>query len=278
MRQVEWEHSVETSRVLRLLALAGFGAIGAVPLLGVLLALWLVATTIVAGDLEALGVILVVGVFFLLFAGRRLLLHVELFRHRESGATLWLPVRELAAASAVWATLTVVIALLDAPFVVVYALFVAGIFVALPTVAALTSEGAVDTAAGELHVNQKTASLAAIDSVARYDLGPIAVLRVRYHDSAASAASPRLLGVDRGDASRVREALESSTAEPPASDRNPLITKTLYAFGVGALAVASVLAYYAGTEGGDATVIAAYAAAFAAFFGALFVWLGRIEG
>ena len=278
MTRVEWTHTAETSRLLRLLALVGFGAIGAVPLLGALLALWLVVAVVAAGDFEALGIILVFGLFFGALAGRRLALHVELFRREDSGMVLWLSFRQLAAASAVWAAFVVATALLDAPVVVVYALFVVAIFVALPVVAALTSEGTVDTDTDELRVNQNEVSLAAIESVARYDLGPVAVLRVRYHDGAASVSSPRLLGVAQGDASRVREAIESSTAEPPASDRNPLVTKTLYAFGLGALALASLLGYYATRQSGDAVAFVGYAAALAALFGALFVWLGYIEG
>ena len=278
MTSVEWHHTTETSPLLRVLALVGFGAIGAVPLLGVLLALWLVAATIAAGDFEALGVLLVVGLFFGALAGRRLALHVELFRREDSGMVLWLSSRQLAAASAVWAALVVATALLDVPFGAVFALFVAAIFVALPAVAALTSEGTVDTDADELRVNQNETSLAAIESVARYDLGPVVVLRIRYHDGAASVSSPRLLGVERSDAGRVREALESSTAEPPASDRNPLVTKTLYVFGLGALALAGLLGYYATRQSGDGVAFVGYAAALAALFGVLFVWLGYIEG
>lgn len=277
MTRVEWTHTVETSRLLRVLALAGFGAIGAVPLLGVLLALWLVVGVVAAGDFEALGVLLAVGLFFVVLAGRRLALHVELFRREDSGMLLWLSFRQLVAASGVWAAAVVAIALLDAPFAVVYALFVVAIFVALPVVAALTSEGTVDTDAGELDVDQKEASLAAIESVARYDLGSVAVLRIRYHDGAASVSSPRLLGVERSDASRVREALESSTAEPPASDTNPLVAKTLYAFGVCALALAALLGYHAVSTSGDTAAFAVYAVALTGVFGLLFLWLGYVE-
>lgn len=273
MSRVSWRHTVETSRVLRAASLAAAGAIGSVLVLGAAGAAWLVVVSLLAGEFAVLALVAATAVLF----GRRLAFHAALATHTEGGFRGAFSRLELLAASVAWAVALVALAVLDAPSTALFACFVVAVFGLLPVVAALSSEGEVDTGAGELRVGGREVPLAVVDHVTRRGLGPVAVLRVHYHDGAGSPTAPRLLGVAPGDAARVRDALESGTAEPPEPSGNPVVEKTLYAFGLGALAVAAALAYYAFREGGDAGVVVGYAATLAAMFGAIFLWLGAVE-
>lgn len=274
MTRVEWTHTVETSRLLRALAVAAFGAIGSVFVFAAALLLYVVGAALSSGEFAILGVLLAAT----LLLGRRLVTHAALVRHGDGGINRLLAVRELLAASVAWAAVVVVLLRLDAPNWVAFGGLLLAVFVFLPTVSVLRSEGYVDTDDGVLDVDSGEAPLAAIAEVSRYELGPVNLLRVRYHDGAAGASAPRLLGVPANAAAEIQSALEASDAEPSPSDRNPLITRTLYAFGVAALAFAALLAYYASQQRGDSVVLVAYAAALAAVFGGLFVWLGYVEG
>lgn len=249
------------------------GAIGSVLVLGVAGAAGLVVASLAAGEFAVLALVAGAAVLF----GRRLAFHAALAANAEGGFFGMFSRSALLAASVAWAAAFVALAVLDAPREALFACFIVAVFGLLPAVAALSSEGEVDTTAGELRVGDREVSLAAIDRVSRRDLGPVSVLRLRYHDGAGGPNAPHLLGVAPGDAAHVRDALESATGNPPEATGNPTVEKTLYAFGLGALAAAAVLTYYAVGEGGDAGVIVGYAAALAALFGAIFLWLGAVE-
>lgn len=270
MTRVEWTFTAETSRLLRTLALVAFGAIGGLFVVFAALALFVVAGSLLAGEFAILALLLGFG----LLGARRLATHAALAQV-ESG---FFSARELVGPSVAWAVVFAAAVVLDAPVWVVFASMFLAVLVCLPVAAALRSEGSVDTEDGRFEVNNREASLAAVERVNRYDLGPVAVLRVRYHDSAGGASDPRIVSVPRGDADRIRTALESSDAEPPESDRNPTIARTLYAFAVGSFALAAAFLYFAAGESGDAVGIGVYVAAFACVFGGLFAWLGYVEG
>ncbi|MCD2204231.1 hypothetical protein [Halobacterium sp. KA-6] len=274
MTRVEWRYTAETSQLLRALSLAAFGAIGGLFVLVAALAVFVVGNSLLAGEFAILALVLAFG----LLGARRLATHTALARSENGGLPDFFSARELVAASVAWAAFLGTLLALDVPSQVVYACILVAVFVCLPVAAALRSEGYVDTAEGVFEANDREVSLAAVDSVRQYDLGPVSVLRVRYHDGAAGASTPRLLGVSPERASRVRDVLESSDESPPESDRNPAITRALYAFGVGSFTLAAAFAYFALTEAGDAAIIGGYVAVFAGFFGAMFVWLGYVEG
>ncbi|MUV59865.1 hypothetical protein [Halobacterium sp. CBA1126] len=274
MTRVEWRHTAETSSFLRALALAAFGAVGGLLVLVAALAAFVVATSLLAGEFAVLAVVLA----FALLGARRLATHAALARSENGGLPAFLSARELVTASVAWAAALAALLALDAPVWAVFACVLLAVFGCLPVAAALRSEGYADTEAGVFEANDSEVSLAAVDRVDRYDLGPLAVLRVRYHDGAGGASAPRIVAVPRERAARVRDALESSDATPSESDRNPAITRALYAFGVGSFALAAAFAYFAAAESGDAALVGSYVAVFAAVFGALFCWLGYVEG
>lgn len=278
MTRVEWTYTVETSRLLRALALAGVGAIGSMFVLVGVGLIFVVGTSLLAGEFAILGVLLAFG----LLGARRLATHAALFDRDTPDVTAFLPARQLLAASVAGAVVLAALLVLDVPSETTYAVIVLVAFVSLPLVALLHTEGYVDTEEGVVVADRgdgsgSEATLAEIDSVQRYDIGRIAVLRVRYYDGTGSSAR-RLLTVPRDRADAVQRALESSDAEPPESDRNPLIAKTLYAFALGSFGVAAGFGYFAWTAEGDATGIGVYVALFAGFFGLLFAWLGAVEG
>lgn len=278
MTRVEWTYTVETSRLLRALALAGVGAIGSIFVLVGVGLVFVVGTALLAGEFVILGVVLA---FSLLF-GRRLASQIALFQTDAPRLTDVLPARQLLAVSVAWAVLLAALLAADVQSELAFGVLVLVAFVSLPLVAFLRSDGYVDTDEGAVVVDKtggsgREGTLAGVDAVRRYDLGHIAVLRVRYHDGTGSSA-PRLLTVPAERADAVRRALVSSDADPPESDRNPLIAKTLYAFALGSFAVAAGFGYFAWTADGDATGIGVYIALFVGVFGLLFAWLGYTEG
>ncbi|MFB6270894.1 MAG: hypothetical protein ABEH83_13190, partial [Halobacterium sp.] len=234
----------------------------------------LAAGLALSGDYAFVGLLVLV----LVAGGRFVAPEVALFSEAEFGLPDGLSFRCLAVSTVAWAAVFVVLAAADAPEYVLSALPFAAALVCLPAYAALASEGRVDTDAGVAHLRERDLDLDDVASVARYDLGPLTVLRLRYHEGAGYVSAPRVFGVLCGDAAAVRAALESSDAPPPAVDGNPLVAKTLHAFGAGAFALAAGFAAFAYRQGGDAAVVGAYGATFAALFGALFVWAGRQEG
>ncbi|MCD2199880.1 hypothetical protein LPA44_08225 [Halobacterium sp. KA-4] len=274
MTHVEWTYTAETSRLLRTLALAAFGAIGGLFVLVAALAVFVVGSSLLAGEFAILALLLAFG----LLGARRLATHTALAHSENGGLHDFFSARELLVASVGWAAFLGALLALNVPSQVVYACILVAVFVCLPVAAALRSDGYVDTAEGVFEANDREVSLAVVDGVRQYDIGPVSVLRVRYHDGATSASDPRIVTVPREDADRIRTAIESSEAEPPTNSRNPTITRTLYAFGVGSFALAAAFAYFALTASGDATIIGGYVAVFAGFFGLLFVWLGYVEG
>jgi hypothetical protein len=255
-------------------SLVAMGAIGSVLVLGAAGATALVVASVLEGEFAVLALFAAAAVLL----GRRLAVHAALAEHTDGWFTGAFSRRELLAASVGWAVALVALAVLDAPREALFACFVVAVFGLLPVVAALSSEGVVDTDADELRVGGRDVPLAAVDRVTSHAAGPVVVLRVHYHAGAGSPTAPRFLGVASADAERVREAIQASTAPPPDASGNPAVEKTLYAFGLGALAVAAGLAYHAAREGGDAGVVVGYAAAVAALFGAVFLWLGALEG
>lgn len=273
MTRVEWRHTVETSRFLRVLAATALGAIGSLFVLGAGLLAFVVATSLLAGEIAVLAVIAFAGVLL----ARRLAVHVALVGRGDVDFSVFGSTRLFVAASVAWAVVIAAFLAFDAPIVVVQVGVLVAVFVFLPVVAGLRSEGYVDTETGVLHVRNRDTDLVLVNGVSRYSLGPLTILRVRYYTGAGSTP-PRLFGVPAGDAAGIESALESSDAEPPARDGNPLVAKTLYAFGVGALALAAGLVYFAFERGGDAAVVGTYAAVLAALFGAVFLWLGSVEG
>ncbi|MFC3477007.1 hypothetical protein [Halobacterium litoreum] len=278
MTRVEWTYTVETSRFLRLLAVAGTGAIGSLFVFLAVALGFVVVDFLLAGEFAILGVLLAFG----LLGARRLATHAALFGSETPTVTDLLPARELLAASVSWAVLLVALVAAGVQSELAFGALVLVAFVALPLVAFLRSDGYVDTDEGVVAVDRtggsgRDGTLAGVDAVRRYDLGHIAVLRVRYHDGTGSSA-PRLLTVPVERAGAVKRALVSSDAEPPESDRNPLIAKTLYAFALGSFAVAAGFGYFAWTADGDATGIGVYVALFVGVFGLLFAWLGYTEG
>lgn len=273
MTRVEWRHTIETSRLLRVLAATALGAIGSVFVLGAGLLAFVVATSLLAGEIAVLAVIAFAGVLL----ARRLAVHVALVGSGDVDFSVFVSTRVLVAASVVWAVAIAAVLALDAPFVVVQVSVAVAVFVLLPAVAALRSEGYVDTKTSVLHVRNRDTDIALVDRVSRYSLGPVAVLWVRYHDG-AGATAPRLFGVPATDATAIETALEASDTAPPDYDGNLLVAKTLYAFGLGASAFAVALAYFAFQRGGDAAVVGTYAALLAGLFGVLFLWLGYVEG
>ncbi|NIC00320.1 hypothetical protein [Halobacterium sp. R2-5] len=273
MTRVEWTYTAETSRLLRALALAAFGAIGGLFVLVGALATFVVASSLLAGEFAVLAVLLAFG----LLGARRLATHAALARS-ERGLPAFLSARELLAASVGWAVFLGALLALDVPSEIVYACILVAVFGCLPVAAALRSEGYADTNAGAFEVNDHGGPLSAVDRVSRYDLGPVAVLWIRYHDGAGGASAPRLLGVPAERADSAQAALESSGAGPPERDRNPTITRTLYAFAVGSFALAAAFAYFAANETGDAAFLGGYVAVFVALFGTMFAWLGYVEG
>ena len=56
------------------------------------------------------------------------------------------------------------------------------------------------------------------------------------------------------------------------------MTRALYAFALGSLALAGSAGYLAVSEGGDAAVVGWYGAVFAVVLAGLFGWLGSVEG
>lgn len=278
MTRVEWTYTVETSRFLRVLALVSAGAIGSMFVFLGGFALLAVGGSLLAGEFAILGLVLA---FTLLF-GRRFASQAALFQTDVPTITDFLPARSLLAASLAWAVLLAALLAVDGTSEVAYAVIVVTVFVALSVVSLLHTEGYVDTDEGVLVADRGTGSgsettLAEVDTVRRYDVGRLAVLRVGYHGGTGSSAR-RLLAVPVEQADAVECALVSSDAEPPESDRNPLIAKTLYAFAVGCLALAAAAASLAVAEGGDAAVVGWYGAVFAVVLAALFAWLGAVEG
>jgi hypothetical protein len=271
--RIEWTYTIETSRLLRALALVGMGAIGSLFVLAAVGAALVVGTSLLDGNFAILGLVLA---FTLLF-GRRLAGQAALFNTDVPNITDVLPARELAAASVGWVVVAACLVALDVGSRVVYAVVVVVVTLSLSLSALLHSEGHVDTDEGVVDANRGEASLAAVATVSRYDLGKAVLLRVHYHDG-AGASAPRLLTVPRERADAVQRALVSSDAEPPESDRNPVVAKTLYAFAVGCLALAAGAGYLAVTAGGDAAVIGWYGAVFAVVLAGLFGWLGSVEG
>lgn len=273
MTRVEWTYTVETSRFLRILALAGAGALAG--FFGLVAAglVFVVGVSLLSGDFAVLALLLGAT----LLGARRLATSVALFDSDVPTAMDFLPARELAAACLAWAVALAALVALDIGSRAVYAVVVVVVTLCLSLAALLHSEGYVDTDEAVLDANRGEASLAAVAGVSRYDLGSAAVLRVHYHDGAGSSA-PRLLTVPVAKADAVERALVSSDADPPESDRNPLIAKTLYAFALGSFGVAAAFAYFAATESGDATGVGVYVAAFVGLFGLLFAWLGYVEG
>lgn len=272
MTRIQWSYTVETSPLLHYLTLLAIGAIGSIFVLAGAGAVFVVGASLVAGQVAVLAAI---ALFAMLFA-RRFALHVELAR-REPGLREYFSGTELVAACVAWAAVVVAAFRYGGSSRLVYGCIVAVAFVCLPLVAALRSEGYVDTDAGTFTVNDTETSLTAVDAVSRYDIGRLSLLRVHYHDAAGGSAAPRLFGVPTDDAAHIRATLESSDGEPPDTDSNPLVARTLYAFGLGAFAVAVAFAYVGLRQGGDAAVVGTYGAAFAALFGVLFVWLGYVE-
>jgi len=276
--RVEWTYTAETSRFLRLLAVVGMGGIGSIFVFIAAGVAFVVAASLLDGELVVLGVLLASAVLF----GRRLASHAALFDSDVPNVTDSLPARELLASSVAWAALLAALLVAGVQSEAVYAVFVLGVSAALVLVALLHSEGYVDTEEGVVVADRGTgsgseATLAEVATVRRYDVGRVAVLRVKYHDGTGSSARRLLtVPVDRADA--VRAALESSDADPPESDRNPLVAKTLYAFAVGSLALAAGGVYLAVGEGGDAAVVGWYGAAFAGVLAVMFAWLGAVEG
>lgn len=273
MTRVEWTHTAETSRLLRALALAAFGAIAG--LFGFLatFSLFVLAGSLLAGEFAVLALLLA----FALLGGRRLATHAALAR-ADSGSWDAFSARDLLAASVAWAGSLAGLLAAGAPVNLLFAVVIVAVFACLPVAAALRSEGYVDTKAGLFEVNNREASLSAVERVRRYDLGPVALLWVHYHDGAGGASAPRFFGLPAHQADSIETAIESSDAEPPERDRNPAIAWTLYAFAVGAFLLAAAFAYFAAGESGDAAAVGGYVALFAAFFGALFAWLGSVEG
>lgn len=277
MTRVEWAYTVETSRFLRALAVVGAGAIGSIFVFLAVGLVFVVGGSLLAGELAILGVLLA---FTLLF-GRRLAMHAAFFDSDIPNVTDYLPARELLAASVGWAVFLVALLAVDVQAEVAFAVLVLAVFVCLPLAAFLHTEGYVDTDEGVVVADRGTgsgseATLAEVDRVRRYDLGRIALLRVGYHDGTGSSAR-RLLTVPAEQADAVQRALVSSDADPPASDRNPLVAKTLYAFALGFVALAAGSTYLAVSGDGDATVIGWYGAAFAVVLAGLFGWLGATE-
>lgn len=277
MTRVEWAYTVETSRFLRALAVVGIGAIGSIFVFLAVGLVFVVGSALLAGEYAILGVLLA---FTLLF-GRRLASHAALFDSDLPNVTDVLPPRELLAASVGWTVLLVALLAVDVRSEAAYAVLVLTVTSALSLVALLHTEGYVDTDEGVVVADRGTgsgseATLAEVESVRRYDLGRIALLRVRYHEGTGSSAR-RLLAVPAEQVDAAERALVSSDAAPPESDRNPLVAQTLYAFAVGALALAAVAAFFAVSEGGDAAVVGWYGAAFAVLLAGLFAWLGAVE-
>lgn len=273
MTRVEWAYTVETSRLLRVLAATALGAVGSVFVLAAGFVVFLVATSLLAGEVAILALFVFGGLLF----ARRLAVHAALVGSGDVGFAEFLSPRDLLVASVAWAVAIAGLLALDVPLLVVQAGAALAVFGFLPVVAALRSEGYVDTDAGALHVNDSDTPLAAVKSARTYRFGPVTVLRVHYHGG-TGASVPRLLGVPAEKAERVRAALETDVGDPPESDRNPLVTRTLYGFGLCSLALAAAFAYLGLQRGGDAAVVGTYAAVFGALFGAIFLWLGYVEG
>ena len=272
MTRIEWTYTTKTSRLLSALALAAFGVIGSLFVLGVALVAFVVVGSLLAGEVAVLAV---VAGFAVLFA-RRFALNLALAR-REPGLREYVSMRELAAASVTWAVVFATAVRVGVGPRVVFGCAFAVALVCLSVAAALRSAGRVDTAADVFEANDTEAALAAVDAVTRYDLGPVSVLRVRYHGDAAGPRSPRLLGVPRAEATRIRSALEASDDAPPEREHDPLVAKTLTAFGIGALVLAASVAVFGVRRGGDAATVGAYGAPAAALFGVLFLWVGATE-
>lgn len=270
---MEWRHTVETSRLLRVASLVALGAVGSVLVLVVAGVAGLVVALVLAGEFGVLAVIAAAAVLF----GRRILFYGVLASQTDGGFVDPFSRLELLAASVAWAVAFVALALLNVPVEALLGCFALAVFGILPVVALLSSEGEVDTSVGELRVGDRDVALGAIERVARRDLGPVSVFRICYHEGTGGSAAPRFLGVAAEDAARVGSALKSEGHEPPEPTGSSAVQKTLYAFGLGALGVATVLGYSAVHEGGDATVMVGYAAGIAVLFGVMFLWLGAVE-
>ncbi|MDH5019706.1 hypothetical protein [Halobacterium rubrum] len=277
MSRVEWTYTVESSRFLRVLAVAGAGAVGSVFVFVGAAVVLVVGSSLLDGEFAILGLLLAFG----LLGARRLATHAALFDSETSTVTDVLPARQVVAASVAWAVLLAALLAAAVQSEAVFAVLALAAVGCLLLAGLLHSEGHVDTDEGVVVVDGggggSEATLASVDDVRRHDLGSIAVLRVRYHDGTGSSV-PRLLTVPGEQTAAVQRALESSDAEPPESDRNPLIAKTLYAFALGSFVLAGVFGYFAAAERGDAAVIGAYVALFVSVFGLLFAWLGVVEG
>jgi hypothetical protein len=276
--RVEWTYTAETSRLLRALAVIGLGAIGGLFVFIAVGSVFVVGVSLLDGNVAILGLVLA---FTLLF-GRRLAGQAALFQTDVPTVTDVLPARELAAASVGWVVVAACLAALDVGGNAVYLFVVVVVTLSLSLSALLHTEGYVDTDEGVVVADRgagsgSEATLAEVERVRRYDLGGIALLRVSYHEGTGSSAR-RLLTVPAGQADDVQRALVSSDADPPESDRNPLIAKTLYAFALGSFGVAAGFLYFATTESGDAVGIVSYVALIAALFGSIFAWLGYVEG
>lgn len=278
MTRVEWTYTAETSRLLRTLSVVGMGAFGGLFILVAVGAVFVVVASLLEGDFAILGLVLA---FTLLF-GRRLAGQAAIFQTDVPNVTDVLSARELAAASLAWAGVIAVLLAAGVDSERVFGVLVLAVFLTLPLAALLHTEGYVDTDEGVVVADRGTstgseATLAEVERVRRYDLGGIALLRVGYHEGTGSSAR-RLLTVPAGQADAVKRALESSDADPPESDRNPLVAKTLYAFALGSFALAAAFGYFAATGTGDAVGVGVYVALFAGLFGAIFAWLGYVEG
>ena len=278
MTRTEWTYTIETSRLLHTLALVGAGAIGSLFVFFGGALVFVVATSLLSGEFAILATLLA----FALLGARRFAPALAAFDSDISGTQGFLPARELLAASVAWAVVLAALLAAGVQSAVVYGVVFVTAFVSFPVAALLHTEGYVDTDEGVVVADRGTGSgsestLAEVAAVRRYDLGGVAVLRVGYHDGTGSSAR-RLLAVPAARADAVERALVSSDADPPESDRNPLIAKTLYAFALGSFGVAVAFGYFAVTEGGDAAGIGLYVALFASLIGCMFAWLGAVEG
>jgi len=274
--RIEWAYTAATSRFVRAATYAGFGLLGGLAVIAVVGGVALVVGLAVAGNLAALALVglllLVGGPYSLLYLAPMLTDPAQRPPLPADSPLVMLSARRLALAS-VAAGVVLVASGLVAPWLPI-AVFVVGVLVLLPVVAALTTEGAADPDAGTLTVNGREVALADLQGVRRARLGAVVLAWLSYGRGTATGV-PRFVAVPRPVWAELAPALRAGVRTETESDDglSRQVRTVLVGIGLGTLALAVGAGFLAVTRHGAGAVFG-YAAAFAVVFGALFLWVG----
>jgi hypothetical protein len=123
-----------------------------------------------------------------------------------------------------------------------------------------------------LETQYSTAALSTLSGVRSIDLGDLTVFWLVYARGADGFRNPRVLAVPRGQATRVREALDAGVDADPNADPIGRAERAVVAlFGLGVLATGPALWLLIGDAGAGAVVLA-YAVTLSAVFAGPMLW------